>query len=443
MKPLTLKFCARELILKQLYFVLFCILFCSLSTFSNNKLDGIIAVIGDEIILRSELDAYILLRVNNLENKPDSATLKQYRGVFLKELIDGKVLLAHAKQDSTILVTNQEVDIALKNHINALLQQNNIPMDSLESVMKQQGTSLPKFKNEARRAIKEQIYKQKLQQTFLSSIKVNKKDVVDFYNQYKDSLPKAGESILLSKISLKVAPTEKAKQAAYEKINLIKQKIDNGEKFEDVAKKYSESPDAANGGDLGFISKGSLSILAFEERAFSLSPGQTSEPFETPLGFHIVNVIEKKDQNVHIRQIFVNVAPAEQQIQNMMAMLDSIRNACKSETDFKENVKKFSQDNVSKNRSGSLGWSSIFELSGTIKNAIDSLPKGSITQPIREDNTLSIYRVDDRVTSRQLTIEDDYGILSEKTRDILAQKKIIDLVKQWRDELYVDIREQM
>ena len=405
------------------------------------KLDGVIAVIGEEVILRSELDAYTLMRLNGLNIQPDSLQKVQYKKDFLNELIEGKVLLAHAKQDTTIQVSNQDVENALRNHINGILQQNNIPQDSLEKVLvQQQGITLAKFKSEARRSIREQIYKQKLQQIFLSSIKVNKKDVADFFNEYKDSLPKAGESVLLSKLSVKISTSDKVRQAAFDKIKLIKQKIENGEDFSELAKKYSESPDALEGGDLGFIAKGSLGEIAFEEKAFSLMPGQVSDMIESHLGFHLIKALEKKDQRIHIRQILVKVAPAEQQIQSIMAQLDSIRVNCKLQSDFISKVLKLSDDNLSKSRNGSIGWILTAELPGTIKNAIDTFPVGTITQPIREDNVFSVYRIDDKVTSRSLSLENDYGILSEKTRDILAQKKLLELVNQWRQEIYIEIK---
>ena len=406
-----------------------------------DKLDGVIAVIGEEVILRSELDAYTLMRLNGLNIQPDSLKIAQYKKDFLNELIEGKVLLAHAKQDTTIQVSNQDVENALRNHINGILQQNNIPQDSLEKVLvQQQGMTLAKFKSEARRSIREQIYKQKLQQIFLSSIKVNKKDVADFYNQYKDSLPKAGESVLLSKLSVKISTSDKVRQSAFDKIKLIQQKIEDGDDFSELAKKYSESPDALEGGDLGFIAKGSLGEIAFEEKAFSLMPGQVSDMIESHLGFHLIKALEKKDQRIHIRQILIKVAPAEQQIQSIMAQLDSIRVSCKMQSDFISKVQKLSDDNLSKSHNGSIGWILTAELPGTIKSAIDTFPVGTITQPIREDNVFSIYRIDDKVTSRALSLENDYGILSEKSRDILAQKKLLELVNQWRQEIYIEIK---
>lgn len=407
----------------------------------QEKLDGIAAVVGDEIILRSELDAYTMLSLNNMKINPDSVDTKPYRDKFLDELINGKVLLVHAKHDSTISVKDNDVEQALNNHINSIIRQNNLTMEQLESeLMKQQGVSLAKFKAEARKAIREQLLKQKVQQTYVMSSKVNRKDVEDFYQQYKDSLPQAGESVQLSKLSLAATVSDSAKQAAFDKIRMIKKRLEKGESFEDLAKKYSESPESAQGGDLGFISKGTLTELAFEEKAFNIAPGQVSEPFETHLGFHIINVIAKQNNKVHIRQIFIKVAPSKQQTDLISAKLDSIRTACVSESDFISAIKKFSVDLPTKARNGCLGWITLPELSSSMRLAVDTLQAGAITKPVQEDNVISIYRIDNRVKNRTLTPDNDWNVLAEKTKEILAQKKLIDLVSKWRKETFIDIR---
>jgi len=415
--------------------------FFSSTAFTQERLDGVVAVIGNEIILQSELDAYSLLRMEGMGLNKDSSDISQLQKNFLNELVDGKVLLAYAKKDTTIIVTEPEVDQMLNNHISMLLKQNNLTLDQLDAELKrQQGLTLSKFKSQARKAIKEQLYKQKIQQSYLSFIKVNRKDVESFYKQYADSLPKAGESVLLSKISMKVASSNSKRQEAYEKIRTVKQKLDKGEDFAELAKKYSESPEGTNGGDLGFVAKGSLNELAFEEKAFNLAQGQISEPFETRLGFHIINVLDKHDQKVHIRQIFVKIEPDEQQIKLVNSTLDSLRVNCKTKDDFSKAVQKFSSDLESKNRNGSIGWISLLELPAAVRIAVDTLPSGSVTRIVNEENMYSIYRIDDRVKQRALNLENDYGILSEKARDIMAQKKLIDLVSQWKQELFIDIR---
>ncbi|NLW30379.1 MAG: hypothetical protein GXY77_02860 [Fibrobacter sp.] len=406
----------------------------------DNRLDGIAAIIGDEIILKSELDAYTMLRLNDFNNK-DSLNLSDFRNRFLNELIDGKVLLVYAKNDSMISVKDQEVDKALENHINMLLQQNNLTLDSLESeIRRQQGISLTKFKTEARKAIREQLYKQKLHQSYLYDIKITRKDVENFFNEYKDSLPDVGESVSLSKLSLELKPTESILQDSYKKINSIKNKLDNGESFEELAKKYSEGPEASIGGDLGFIEKGSLNELTFEEKAFKLSPGKVSEPFRTRLGFHIIKVVEKTDQKVHIRQIFIEIKPSENEINAVYATLDSISSACKSKKDFENAVVKYCVDKSTKSKKEYLGWNILLSLSSQLRTSIEQLKPGEITKPIKENNIVSIYRINDRKDNRKLTLEDDYKILEEKTIDIMAQKKLRDLVEKWRKDIFIEIR---
>ena len=214
-------------------FALIPLCFAAAAAPGPQKLDGIAAVIGDEVILQSELDAYTALRLSGLNVKPaDSADLSKYRKQFLSEMIDGKVLLVHAKNDTTVSVTNDEVEQAVQNHIASILAQNNISMDSLEVLLKrEQGLTLTKFKAEARSAIREQLLKQKVQRTYLSALKVSHRDVESFYTQYRDSLPKAGESVLLSKLSIEIAPSPAARQAAYEKALSLKKRLTAGADF--------------------------------------------------------------------------------------------------------------------------------------------------------------------------------------------------------------------
>ena len=413
----------------------------AVSLFSENKLDGIVAVVGDEVVLLSELNAYTTLRINSLGLNKDSVDREKYRKQFLDELIDGKVLLAYGKKDSTINVTSEEVEQATNNHIAMLLKQNNLTIDSLEAELRrQQGISLAKFKTDARKAIREQLLKQKVQQAYLYASKITKKDVEMFYNEYIDSLPKMGESVLLSKLSVSVTPSESITQNAFDRIQSIKQRLDNGEDFSELAKQFSEGPEATEGGDLGFIAKGTLNELSFEEKAFSLPQGQISEPFETRLGFHIIKIIEKRDQKVHIKQIFIKVEPPKEEIAQQTHFLDSLRHSCTSAEAFITLVKKYSNDPISRRNNGRMKWSSLLELPSDIRGAVDSLPDGAISKPVRNDKTITIYRVEKRVPERTLTLEDDYQLLEKKALDIFSQKKMIDLVAKWRNDIFIDKR---
>lgn len=419
-------------------------LFCTLSLAGKpERLEGIVAVIGDEVILKSELDAYTALRLSELNIALDSAgaDLSKYRKKFLEELIDGKVLLVHAKYDTTVSVSDDEVDRAVENHFMMILRQNNLTIDSLETILlREQGITLAKFKAEARTAIREQLLKQKVQRQYVSPAKVSRREVEEFFAQYHDSLPMAGESVLLSKLTIAATPPASVRQAAWEKILSIKQKLSNGADFADMAKRYSESPDASSGGDLGFIEKGALNVIAFEQKAFSLPPGQTSDPFETPLGFHIVNVLERENQRVHVRQILIKIALPSIQLDKIKNLLDSIRTNCGEAADFISAVRNRSTDLHSKARDGRIGWYSVLDLPGQLRALVDTLKPGGITPVVNEVNELTVYRIDDRVKERPLSLEDDWQFLADKAQKIMEQKKLIELVARWRHHIYISIR---
>jgi peptidyl-prolyl cis-trans isomerase SurA len=411
------------------------------ASFAADRLDGIAAVVGDSAILLSELDAYIMARQSSAGEKPDTTGFKRLRKQYLGDLIDGKVLIVHAAKDSLIVVKETEVDQAVSGHIAQILAQNSMTMDVLERELRDKyGMGVTKFRAQLRGQVQEQLIKQKVSQLYVGQIAATKNDVLAFYRDYKDSLPTIGESVLLSKLSVKLTPPDSLRQAAYARITGIKRRIDKGENFGAVAKQFSEDPSAADSGDLGFIAKGTLSELKFEEAAFSLGVGQTSDVFETRLGFHIVTVVAKKDQMVHVRQIFVQVTPPEAAVGRTMARLDSVKAAAHSSDDFSSAVRLLSTDRESKAHGGRMGWVPLFSLPEALRAVLDSLPAGGISSPLRDGNEITLYRLDDRKKNRQLTMEDDYELLADKTREIMAQKKLIDLVRKWRREIYVDIR---
>jgi peptidyl-prolyl cis-trans isomerase SurA len=426
---------------KVLAVAFFCFISFTSAICATGQLDGIVAVVGDSSILSSELSAYTMMRCSNAGITPDSSTLPSLKKQYIQELVDGKVLIVHAAKDTTIIITNEDVEQALNSHIQQILAQNNITLDVLEKEMKEKyGMGLAKFKSQLRAQFREQLVKQRVQQQYVSMMPVTRNDVESFYSQYKDSLPSIGESVYLSKLVVSLKPSDSLRQAAFAKITNIKKRLDNGEDFTAVAKQFSEDPNAENGGDLGFIKKGTLNELRFEEVAFSLNPGQTSQIFESRLGFHIINVIDKKDQMVHVRQIFVQVAPPQKAIDKIFAQLDSVRQNAKTSPDFIASVKSLSTDNLSKSKNGQIGWIALYTLPEQVRASIDSLKIGQITAPVRDGNEISVFRIDDRVPNRSLTLADDYDVLAEKTKEIMVQKKLLDLVRKWRRDVYVDIR---
>lgn len=405
------------------------------------RLDGIAAVVGNEIILHSELEAYAYMRLSAMGGKIDDADIKELLRSSLEELINNKVLLVRAQSDSTITVRKDEIESMLNNHINNIMRQNGLNADQFErALLSQQGTTLARFKTEMRRAISEQLYKQKLQQRFYFSVNVSRRDVELFFAQYSDSLPSIGESFELHRLSLRLSSSDSVRQAAFDRIRSVKQQLDAGADFAEMAKQHSDSPDGPSGGDLGYLEKGSTSELVLEERAFSLPVGRVSEPFETRLGFHILLVEEKRDRRVKLRQILVRHAPTEQQREAITARLDSLAGAIKTRGEFEAAARAMSADNATKTRGGAMGWISLLELQPAVRNAVINLEANQISRPVTEDNLQSIYMVTNRADNRRLTLENDYTLIAEKARDIAAQKQLYENVKKWKESIFIDVR---
>ncbi len=405
------------------------------------KLDGIAAIVGDEVILISEFEAYVAMQMEQLQAQGTPVDLEKVRTDLLDNLIDNKVLLTNAKRDSALAVSSDEVEEALNNHIATILQQNRMTLEQLEQeIYNQQGIGFTRFRAEMREAIRDQLIQQRIQQRIYHSINVTRRDVEQFFTTYQDSLPPLGESVRLSKITKSVAPSQAREQTVFTTIYEIRRRLDQGEDFEALAKELSQGPQAASGGNLGFISKGTISERAFEETAFSLPQGKISQPFKTSLGYHIIQVLEKTDRGVRIRQIFLPLVPDEEVVVKVNEKLNALRETIGSTEEFAQAAKEHSTDRVSRSRGGKLGWSTLSNLSSSIRTAITNLEDGEISEPVRENNDISIYRIDEKSDSRRFNFEDDYSILVRQYREYKANQKLIEKVESWRQNTFIDIR---
>ena len=216
----------------------------SLRAQTKPVLDKIVAVVGNEIILKSELDYQLQLTAHQNNLDPNDS---QLRNRVLEALVDDKLILAQAILDS-VTVTDDEVDRQLDNRIQNLVKQ----LGSEQKVEELYGMSINKIRTEFRDDMRKQLIVEKLKQQKFGDMKVSAADVRNFYDTYKDSLPQVPEQFTLSHIFMIPKPSSKARDEAYLLAKQILDSVRGGADFAAFAKKYSQDPGSASaGGDLG------------------------------------------------------------------------------------------------------------------------------------------------------------------------------------------------
>jgi len=426
------------------FFIVLCAglaLFFSWASHAQEVLEGVVAVVGDEIILRTQLiqaaQGFAVQMGVNPRNQPQE--FEKIKDNILQNLINEKVLLAKAIED-TVTVDDQQVESALESRIEELTQQ----LGSKERVEAYFGSPIRKIKRDYRDEIRKQLIVSTVQQEKLRDIKVSRSEVISFYETMKDSLPDMKSRVKLRHILIDVSPGERAKQQAMERMREIQERIRQGEDFAELAKLYSEDPGtASNGGALGFVEKGTL-FQSFEETAFQMEPGEISDVVETPVGLHLIRLIEKRGDKASMRHILIRVEVTSVDENAVLDTLRRIRERVLAGESFEDLAQKYSQDETTKDVGGDLGWLPPDQLQiEAFKSAIDTLQTDEITRPFKTQFGYHIVKLEGRRGAREVSLEEDWEQVEYWALSTKRQKVIEEWIAELRKKIYIKINEDM
>ena len=424
------------------FFLIIIIATCSM-IINAQEIDKIIAIIGDEIVLRSEVENQYLQYISQ-----GVTSNEELRCEILEDLMTQKLLIFSCKQDS-ISVTKEEIEQEVETRVNYYVDQ----IGSIEKVEQYFEKDIYQIKKVLSELVEDQFLIQRMQSSITKDVKITPFDVNEFYEKMdKSELPLIEDRYKLSQIIVKPKMSEDQINKLTDRLNAFRKRVLNGEDFKVLAALYSDDPGSANnGGEIGFVSRGTF-VPEFEKVAFRLKKGEVSEIVKTNFGYHIIQLIERRGDQVNVRHILLKPKYSSTSLQNARLRIDSIYNKIKNnEISFSQAIKSYSDDDT-KNNNGLLinpsnGSSTytIAELGSSIKYLIDGLNEDDFTKPVKvESNEGSIYRilnVVEKISSHTANLDLDYDFFQTQALNFKKQEKLDEWIEKRIKNTYVELKE--
>ena len=411
--------------------------------YSQNSVEGIVAVVGNKVILKSAVETQYL------QMRQSAVVGEEAKCQILDEMMFQKLLSHHAEVDS-LIVTDDEVDKAIEQRIDFFVNQ----IGSVQKLEAYFEKSISELREEFQTLFREQILGQRMESKVTSEVKATPKDVLQFYNRIpEDSLPIFPEEIYLSQLVVFPKVDNRERERITNKLNGFKQRIKDGEDFAFLASLYSDDPGSAKqGGDLGFVKKGKL-VPKFESVAFRLQEDELSDIVETKFGFHLIQMVKRRGEQFKIRHILIKPKISVQAINDAKSTLDILVNLMDSDTlSFEQLAVKYSEDE-SKNNGGVIvnpqtGSSSFVlkELDASVSSTIDGLSQKEMSKPTVFETydgrkACRIIHVDRIIEEHKANLKDDYDRIQSVALQELKSVALQNWKREKIEETYIDIKD--
>jgi peptidyl-prolyl cis-trans isomerase SurA len=401
-------------------------------------IDGIAAIVGENIILKSDVSQVVGMTAlqRGLDVSRDRDLLEKLQGDVLGSLIDQKVILEMAKLDS-IVVAEKDVESALDQQIETFIMR----AGTEEMAEKMLGQPLNAFRREYWYDMRDRLITEQYQQQLIMSVNINRESVVAFFTNFRDSLPVFPVTMKIRHLLVRIKPSEKNRLDAENKIKTIRERILAGESFSDLAKIYSADPGSKNnGGSLGYIRRNQM-VKDFETIAFTQEINMLSEPVETSFGFHILETTEKSGEKIKVRHILISPAITEEDETNSYNYAMTLRDSSKNLYSFKKLVKKHSDDEPTKKIGGDLGWITPNNSPiPAITEVLGLLEKNECSRPVKSDHGYHLLWVEAVKPGGRPSLETHWVEIEE----IALNHKRMEYFQEWvvaaRTNIFIDIK---
>ncbi len=421
----------------------------------DDAIDQVAATINDEAILASEVEEQLYIAIQRSGGRPSPEQIGEMRRQILDQMIDEKLIIAEAKRQG-IAVSDAEIAKQVDESIDDVKERLGSEAAFAEQLQRE-NTNEARLRDRYRGELRRQLMGQRLVQKQIPRKPVAAKDAEVFFVANKSKFPKLPGQVRLAVIQLPPAPDSLALLAGRKKAEEIRARVLKGERFAKVAAEVSDDKSSAqSGGDLGFFGRGRMEP-SLETAAFSIKNGEVSPPVRTAYGWHLVQPIERdtvksvagRDSvgpdgkpwvEVHARHILVRVAPTEADIEKTRAQVDRIREQAAKGTPWSTLVRRYSRFEGPSGEDGDLGFLSLSSLQPHIREGVDSLEVGEVSEVLSNPAGFNLFKLTDRRPEREYTLEEIREELPEAVAQIQFRERMDIWVKSLRDKARIEYK---
>ena len=412
-------------------------------------IDKVAAVVGSNIILQSEIEMQYAQYLAQ-GNKAD----EDFKCYILQQQLTQKLLAQQAAIDS-IDVSESEVD----DNINSRLRYMSNQAGGQERLEQFLNRSLLQYKEEMRPSVYEQLKANKMQQNIVAGIDVTPLEVKRYFESLNtDSLPNFNTEVEVGELVVFPQPTREEKQQFRDRAEELRRQVAEGGDFATIARLYSQDPGSAPyGGDLGFNTRDGF-VKEFSAVAFRLKPGELSPVFESEFGFHFLEVLERRGEEVRTRHILINIKPTAASLKRAKAHIDSIyEHVVDDKLDFYTAATRYSDNKETKYNGGMLlnmenqeSRTTLIpadKLDASVFTAIDTLQPGQYSRPAEfTDRTgkpgYRFMYLKSRTAPHQANLEQDYAKIKEAALQDKINRKLSEWFEGRRKVTFININEE-
>lgn len=398
----------------------------------DKVIDQIIAVVGNNIVLKSEIEEmFIQQQAQGINSDGDM------KCEILEEYLIDKLLVAEALLDTNIIVTDNQINQQMDQRLQMFIAH----FGSEKEVETYFNKSIPQLKAEQRDMIKNQLLSSQMRNKIVENVTVTPSEVRFFYrNLSEDEIPFVPAQFEYQQITLIPEIDIEEDNRIKALLRDLKRRVEEGSSFATLAVMYSEAPEARLGGEIGYLGRAQLDP-AYAAAAFNLRDDRVSNVVKSDFGYHIIQLIDRKGERINTRHILMRPKVAPEALEQAKERLDSLANIIrKGDLTFENAAMMFSQDKNTRNNGGLAinpeTLSSKFsaeELDPDISKIIPAMKINEISDPFQtvdqttRQTVYKIIRLVKKSDGHKANLQSDYQQLA----DLFLANKKKEVLEKW------------